>query len=103
LETNIQSIKHLHQVNLKTQENWQRDTIFTSLKLNATLINPLELNWQSLKIKKKTMSQYWRSTRWYCVLVFENEKENKISQCRWHCAGIENQKKSLNSTTTALR
>jgi len=52
--------------------------------------------------QKKTMSQYWRSTRWYCVLVFENEKENKISQCRWHCAGIENQKKSLNSTTTAL-
>jgi hypothetical protein len=44
LETNIQSIKHLHQVNLKTQENCQRDIIFTSLKLNATLINPLELN-----------------------------------------------------------
>jgi hypothetical protein len=36
--------KHLYQVNLKTQENCQRDTIFTSLKLNATLINPLKLN-----------------------------------------------------------
>jgi hypothetical protein len=35
--------------------------------------------------------------------VFENEKENKIAQCQWHGAGIENQKKSLNSTTTALR
>jgi hypothetical protein len=29
------------------------------------------------------------------VLVFENEKENKISQYQWHCAGIENQKKKL--------
>jgi hypothetical protein len=35
--------------------------------------------------------------------VFENEKEKKKSQCQWHGAGIENQKKSLNSTTTALR
>jgi hypothetical protein len=45
--------KKLHPVNLKTQENWQRDTILTPIKLNATLINPLKLNQQSLKIRKK--------------------------------------------------